>query len=194
MLNAQSERFVELLLIGKPDHVAYAEVYGMKSDETVDSPTLRSRARGKAHDPHVMRRLAELRAPVIQQATRRFAFDLDMALEGAQRAHDVAELIMDPANMLKAIELQAKLCKLLGSEGARPSTVLDSASTEDLVLLLKELKSRRDCDVLIEQVAEGLEAGAPGPVEDAELCDGDRGAGSTAAGGAGVLVDCQDLI
>lgn len=151
-LSTQHERFAELLMIGKAPHLAYESVFGVKEGETLSSQTLKSRARALACDSQVVQRVRELRAPVIQQLQDTYVFTCETALRKADRAHDLAEVLGDPGNMLKAIELQAKLKKLLVTVSETRHDSLDAVATADLVLLLSELKARRACDVLVESV------------------------------------------
>lgn len=171
MLSSEHERFVHLLLIGTAERDAYHQVFGLKDGETLESATLRIRARTLAKNPLIVRRLHDLRVPVIREAQATFAFSLDLAMQKCEDAYTLAECTHEPGHMLKAVELQAKLTKLLDGDKAPRATVLDSASTDELVRLLSELKARRDVDVVI----------------DAELVE-ERGAVGRGS------VDCSDLI
>jgi hypothetical protein len=170
-LSSEHERFVHLLLIGTSEAQAYYQVFGTKEGESENDAHLIHRARLLAKKPIIARRLADLRTPVIREAQQTYAFSLDMAMQKCEDAYLLAERTQEAGHMLKAVELQAKLTKLLDGDKAPRATVLDHASTDELVRLLSELKARRDVDVVIE--AEVLEVNA-------------------AAGGG--LVDCSELI
>ena len=166
-ISTQHERFCHLLLIGKSNVDAYIEVFGLKPHETASHPNVHARANALARDKMLQARLDTLRAPVIRELQHTFKFNTDLAMEKAEHAHDLAELMMDPGNMLKAIELQSKLRKLLVNVSEVRRDVLDEQSTEDLVQLLSELRTRRDADVVIDSL--------PGPHE---ACDEVYDAGS----------------
>lgn len=158
MLAPQHERFVQLLLIGTSPREAYVDVFGVKDHETPDHVNVLARANTLARTPEIVRRLEGLRAPVVREALQTFRFDLNVAMQKCEDAYSLAETSREPGHMLKAVELQSKLTKLLGDTERRESSALDQASTAELVMLLKELRSRRDADLVIEgTVVEGIE-------------------------------------
>ena len=153
VLTQQEERFARALLVGQSPHDAYAEAFNVVIDESEGTRGLKMRATYLSRSQRIRDRLLHLQAPVLRKAQATFEFTLDMALEKSQRAYDLAQACIDPGNMLKAVELQAKLKKLLVSVSESRSSKLDEVSTEDLLLLLAEVRERRA--TLIEVGGEG---------------------------------------
>jgi len=148
MLTPQGHAFILRLLNGDPPAKAYVSAFGLKPGESASDDTVKDRARRLYSDAEVQAEYNRLRAPAVKAAQSKYHFDLDVAMEKSARAHDLAELLADPANMLKAIELQAKLKKLLVSVSEHRGSPLDEAATSDLLLLLEELKARRAVEVI----------------------------------------------
>ena len=91
-------------------------------------------------------RVQELRRPVIRKLRRKIEYGLLKALEQCRVAYDLSYEKGDACGILKAVEMQAKLAKLLSEESTvnHRFGVLDDATTETLLAIRKEVEVRRE--------------------------------------------------
>jgi len=90
-------------------------------------------------------RIAELRKPVVRKLQKKFEYDLQKALSQANIAWENAYEAGDTTNMLKAIDMQARLAKLLSEEinVTHKYGVLDDANTEVLLAIREEIEKKK---------------------------------------------------
>lgn len=140
----KSEKFAQLVASGKSLTDAYVE---SRPNAIMRRTTAHKRASELAQRPDVKARIEELRAPIIKQVQKDFKYTIDTAMAEIELAKVLARALAKPETVLKGIELQCKLAKLL-SEGKQKdgSTPLDEATTEELLTLrelVREKKKRR---------------------------------------------------
>ena len=97
-------------------------------------------------DTDIILRVQELRRPVIRKLRRKIEYGLQKALEQCQVVYDLAYEKGDAGGILKAVEMQAKLAKLLSDEinGTPRHGLLDNTDTEVLLAMRKEIEIRRE--------------------------------------------------
>jgi hypothetical protein len=90
-------------------------------------------------------RVQELRRPVLRKFRRKLEYGLQKALEQCDVAWDLAYAQGDAKTLLKAVEMQARLAKLLSDEFNvnHRHGLLDDADTEVLLSMRKEIEIRR---------------------------------------------------
>jgi len=90
-------------------------------------------------------RVQELRRPVLRKFRRKLEYGLQKALEQCDVAWDLAHAQGDAKTLLKAVEMQARLAKLLSDEFNvnHRHGLLDDADTEVLLSMRKEIEIRR---------------------------------------------------
>ena len=151
LANARRERFAQLMVEGRTAVEAYRIVVDTSCQSTAGQ---HAAARDLAAHHDVAMRVRELRAPVIAKARKTFEYTLDQALEEASAVQHDAHGAGDYGSALRAIELKAKLQKLLVNISETKTTELDKMSTQLLLELARELKARRETrDVEVEQPA-----------------------------------------
>lgn len=143
--DSRQEKFCQLLCSGLSQTEAYIQSRGplaMKRNKIADAASMYAR------QPQIRARIEEIRAPVIEEIRQGLKFNLEQAFEEIDLTQRYAMALMQPQTALKAIELKAKLVKLLGGEKqVGQGGALDELSTEDLVELqqiLAERKALRD--------------------------------------------------
>ena len=90
-------------------------------------------------------RVQELRRPVLRKFRRKLEYGLQKALEQCDVAWDLAYAQGDAKTLLEAVEMQARLAKLLSDEFNvnHRHGLLDDADTEVLLSMRKEIEIRR---------------------------------------------------
>ena len=147
------EHFAEMVVMGK----SYVDAYEMSHDTAAQSKGRRySSAKSLAQHPEVVRRIAQLRKPIIDKAKRKFEYTLEQAMEECDQAHQLAELQAAPDKMMKAIELKAKLMRMLVTVSETRTSPLDGVSTEELVELLRFAKEMKEREIKTIAVGGGL--------------------------------------
>lgn len=114
------------------------EAYKLAYDK--DNPMAAMNLMGRTE---VILRIQQLRSPVIPKVAAKFEYSLNRAMEQAQIAWDLAFAKGDVGAMLKTIELQSKLTKLLAEtiDVNHRYGFLDDASTDTLVNMKKQLEA-----------------------------------------------------
>ncbi len=101
----------------------------------------------------VILRIQQLRTPVIPKVAEKFEYSMNRALEQCQTAWDLAYAQGNVQAMLKAIEMQARLSKLLSEQidVTHRYGFLDDTATENLLKMKQQLeavqKQRKTIDV-----------------------------------------------
>lgn len=154
-LPAARERFCQIVAFGHlPKYKAYAEAFEIALlDPAVEHPdliteqtkALSSDASALMANTTIRLRVAELRRPVVRKLQKKFEYDLQKALSQANIAWETAFEDGDTGNMLKSIELQSKLAKLLSEEinVTHKFGAVDDASTEVLLAIRDEVEKRK---------------------------------------------------
>ncbi len=91
-------------------------------------------------------RVQELRRPVLRKFRRKLEYGLQKALEQCDVAWDLAYAQGDAKTLLKAVEMQAKLAKLLTEQidVNHRYGLLDDTSTEVLLAMKREFEVRQE--------------------------------------------------
>lgn len=142
----RAERFAELVVGGEKLTDAYIAAY---AKHAVRRRQVSTQASALADRPEVKLRIEELRKPVIAKVQKKFQYGIEQALEEIAAAQQTARALGQPATELKAIELKAKITRLLGigSSTAQTEGALAGLSTDDLLemqTILRERKALRD--------------------------------------------------
>ena len=154
-LPAGREKFCQLVAFGNlPKNKCFAEAFGITLfDPAVEHPdliteqnkALSSDSSALMANTTIRLRIAELRRPVVRKLQKKFEYDLQKALSQANIAWETAFEDGDTGNMLKSIELQSKLAKLLSEEinVTHKFGAVDDASTEVLLAIRDEVEKRK---------------------------------------------------
>jgi hypothetical protein len=151
-LTVKQEAFALLLAQGLSHIDAYIQAYG-RDPKAENRDTFHKSAWSLSQETSVRLRVQELRAPVIRKVRKKIEYGLQRALEQCDVAWDLAYEAGDAKTLLKAVEMQAKLAKLLTEEinVNHRHGLLDDASTEVLLLMKKEAEVRRARQKLLPQ-------------------------------------------
>lgn len=105
-------------------------------------------------DTDIILRVQELRRPVIRKFRRKLEYGLQKALEQCDVAWDLAYAQGDAKTLLKAVEMQAKLAKLLTEhvDVTHRHGLLDDTSTEVLLAMKKEFEVRREKQKKLQEI------------------------------------------
>ena len=124
---------------------AYATAYERPFTTDDERRCAASDASTLLRETSIRLRVQELRAPVLRKVRRKIEYNTQRALEQCEVALDLATETGDAKTILKAVELQARLTKLLSEEinVNHRHGLLDDASTEVLLLMKKEAEVRR---------------------------------------------------
>lgn len=144
-LSWKHEQFALKVAFGIVPNEAYAEVYGLDSTNPLQLHTLTTMSSKLMQDTTVRLRIRELHQPVIRKLQRKLEYNLQQAFEQCQTAYDLAMADGNVTALLRAIELQAKLGKLLSEEVnvTHRYGALDSADTDTLLEMRKMVEERR---------------------------------------------------
>jgi hypothetical protein len=143
-------RFVASGELGTVD--AYCKAY----DKTITIENGQNIATSVSHmmaRTDVILRIQQLRTPVIPKVAEKFEYSMNRALEQCQTAWDLAYAQGNVQAMLKAIEMQARLSKLLSEQidVTHRYGFLDDTATENLLKMKQQLeavqKQRKTIDV-----------------------------------------------
>lgn len=106
----------------------------------------------------VILRIQQLRTPVIPKIAEKFEYSLNRALEQCQTVWDLAYAKGNEGAMLKAIEMQSRLSKLLSEQidVTHKYGFLDDTATENLIRMKQQLeavqKARKTIDITPKEV------------------------------------------
>jgi hypothetical protein len=154
-LPANREKFCQLVAFNA---IAKNEAYALSHDiemftrekdgdelYVAQMKALSSDASALMQNTTIRLRIAELRKPVVRKLQRKFEYDLQKALSQANIAWETAYEDGDTANMLKAIDMQSRLAKLLVEEVNvnHRYGVLDDASTAVLLGIRDEIEKKK---------------------------------------------------
>ena len=155
-LTPMQQRFCELIAGGTNQSKAFRIAYHAENRTAKD---VREKARILCRSERIMERIAEIRAPVIEQAQ----YGLRHAMDEAEEALDLARTTRQPSAMVSAVALRAKLNGLLVEDRQNNRTAYEGMSDADLA------RAERETDAAIAiargQVPAGAEAGASGRAE-----------------------------
>jgi phage terminase small subunit len=143
-LTAKREKFCQLVVAGETYTDAYLKAY--QKPAGYNRKVAAEEGSRLAHDTDIVLRVQDLRRPVIRKVQKKLEYNLQMALEECETAHRLAYAQGDPKTMLKAVELRAKLVRLLGKKEINITHnhgLLDDTSTEVLLEMKREIENRR---------------------------------------------------
>ena len=144
-LTGKRERFCQSMAQGYDSEEAYclAYVVELRPDTAQE---IGRKAKSLCHETSIVLRIAELKRPVLRKLQRKIEYNIQSALAQCQVAYDLAFEQGDAKGLLKAIEMQARLSKLLSEEinVNHRHGVLDDAATEVLLEMRKEIEVRRE--------------------------------------------------
>ena len=138
LLTGKREKFCQLVSADATYTDAYLEAY--QKPAGYDRKVAAEEGSRLMGETTVKLRVQELRRPVLRKFRRRLEYGLQKALEQCDVAWELAYAQGDAKTLLKAVEMQAQLSKLL-SEDINVNHrygVLDDASTEVLLAMKKE--------------------------------------------------------
>lgn len=157
VLNNKQEKFAQLMAanLGAEQSALYAKAFGLDLTNPIDNQAARAGATRLMHLVPVRLRIQELMRPALRKFKHKIEYGLQEALNQCQVAYDLAMETGDVKSLLKAIELQAKLSKLLTEniEVTHRYGVLDTASTETLLELRKAIEEKKAKQKLLPQPA-----------------------------------------
>ena len=135
------EEFCRLVAEGREPVEAYAEAYGCQEPITCASGSSRLMA-----DTDVILRVHQLKQPVVRQLKKRITYNLEKALEECETASTLAYAKGDAKTILKAVELKARLVKIIGADDINVNHrfgMLDDASTDVLLAMRAQLEHKQ---------------------------------------------------
>ena len=143
-LTGKREKYCQLVAAGSTYTDAYLEAF--QKPPGYDRKLAAEAGSRLMGETTVKLRVQELRRPVIRKLRRKIEYGLQKALEQCQVAYDLAYEKGDVGGILKAVEMQAKLAKLLSDElhVTHRHGLLDDADTEVLLAMRKEIEVRRE--------------------------------------------------
>jgi hypothetical protein len=123
----------------------YARVYGLNLENPVDMRSASGGAGVLLKNTRIRLRIHQLQEPVIRKLRRKLEYTIQQAFEHAAVAYDLALESGDVKSLIKAVELQSKLGKLL-SEDINVNHrygVLDDADTATLLEMRKMVEEKK---------------------------------------------------
>lgn len=143
-LAGDRERFAQAMAEGLSAFEAYVRVFAPDLSTAAALQDAKARTAQLCRDTRVVLRIQELKAPVVRKVRAKYEYSLQKAFEQCQVAYDLAFEGGDVKGILKAVEMQAKLAKLLSEEinVNHRYGVLDDTKTETLLAMKKELEVR----------------------------------------------------
>ena len=134
-LTAKQEKFCQAIVAGNSQSEAYRTAYDAENmaPQTVNHKASRLMAKG-----HIGARVAELRAPVVEN----LQYDLRAAMGEANEALEMAKAQGNTSVMVQATALRAKLCGLLIDKPTVVQSVLETTATEILLAMLADHERR----------------------------------------------------
>src|SRR5574341_388299 len=112
-LTGQRERFAQLVAEGMRISAAYVAAFGSPFATDEERKAVYEMASHLAADTSIVLRVQELRKPVLRKIRRKIEYGLQKALEQCETAFDLAYAQGDAKALLKAVEMQSRLAKLL---------------------------------------------------------------------------------
>lgn len=171
-LVGQRERFAQAMAEGMTGAEAYQLVFNPDLSTEAGVRDAKARMLQLCRDTRIVLRIQELKAPVLRKVRQKYEYSLQKALEQCQVAYDLAFEAGDSGGLLKAIEMQSKLAKLLSEEinVNHRYGVLDDASTETLLAMkatIEQRQAKTRLQVSVRQVEEN--PSPPTEATDAEI-------------------------
>lgn len=143
MLTGKREKFCQLVAADATYTDAYLEAF--QKPPGYDRKLAAESGSRLMGETTVKLRVQELRRPVLRKLRRKIEYGLQKALDQCEIAFDLAFEEGDAKSLLKAVEMQAKLSKLLSEDVniTHRHGLLDDASTEVLLEMRKDAEVRR---------------------------------------------------
>lgn len=168
ILSGKRERFCLLLVSGKKASEAYKQ--SRPGCEMTDH-TASVRAFELLKHPEILKRIAELRLPAVQQVRKAYKYSLEMALRECDEAYALAMALGQPSVMVGAVTVKAKIAGLVIDKKEVTHGVLDDLTTKELLRIRATLKEK----------APPVRNGALEMIEDmSDASDGKSGEGGVA--------------
>ena len=143
-LTGKREKLCQLVAAGATYTDAYLEAY--QKPAGYDRKVAAEEGSGLMANTDIVLRVQELRRPVLRKFRRKLEYGLQKALEQCDVAWDLAYAQGDAKTLLKAVEMQAKLAKLLTEQidVNHRYGLLDDTSTEVLLAMKREFEVRQE--------------------------------------------------
>lgn len=145
-LSPDREQFAQALASGADPMVAYCKAHGHDHSalEESEAKRIKSAVGRLLADTTVVLRVQELKRPVLRKLRRKFEYSLQKALAQCEVAYDLAYEKGDVGGLLKCVDMQARLAKLLSEEinVTHKYGLLDDADTQTLLEMRKEAEVR----------------------------------------------------
>lgn len=150
-LTGKREKFCQLVAADSTYTDAYLEAF--QKPAGYDRKLAAEAGSRLMADTDIILRVQELRCPVIRKFRRKLEYGLQKALEQCDVAWDLAYEQGDPKTLLKAVEMQAKLAKLLTEQiDVNHRGLLDDTSTEVLLEMKREIEVRREKQKKLQEI------------------------------------------
>ena len=157
-LTGKHEKFCQLVAADSTYTDAYLEAF--QKQPGYDRKLAAEAGSRLMGETTVQLRVQELRRPVIRKFRRRLEYGLQKALEQCDVAWDLAYEQGDPKTLLKAVDMQARLAKLLTEQidVTHRNGLLDDTSTEVLLEMKREIEVRQAKQKVLRKIkAENVE-------------------------------------
>jgi hypothetical protein len=159
------ERFAQLAALGDLTQAeAYAKAYNAACVTPDERKYCSACASRLLKDTDIILRIQELRRPIIRKLSRQYTYTLQDALRECEEMYDLAYANGNEMAMGRAIELKAKLVRILSDVVEHRHGFLDDASTAALLELKKELEVRKSQRQLENRKAITLEVNRADPL------------------------------
>ena len=151
-LTGKREKFCQLVAADATYTDAYLEAY--QKPPGYDRKLAVEAGSRLMSETTVKLRVQELRRPVLRKLRRKIKYGLQKALEQCQVAYDLAYAQGDAKTLLKAVEMQAKLAKLLTNQIDinHRYGLLDDTSTEVLLAMKRECEVRHEKQKKLQEI------------------------------------------
>lgn len=141
---AKRELFCRLMALDCEPAAAYGEAYNVPLTSTFNKSRAQTEATRLMGNSDVLLRIQQLRTPSIRKFQKKLEYTLQKALEQCEIVWTLSYTKGDTKTMLKAVEMQAKLGKLLSEQidVTHRHGFLDDTDTKVLVEMKKQLEDR----------------------------------------------------
>ncbi len=131
--------------LGCDQTALYAKIWGLDLTNPLHAETAQRGGAYLVRQVRVRLRIQQLQEPIVRKIRTKLEYNLQTALEQCTTAHDLALELGDVKSLLKAVELQARLGKLLSEtiDVNHRYGVLDDADTETLIEMRKLVEEKR---------------------------------------------------
>lgn len=144
-LTGGRELFAQRMAQGVDSVKAYVEAFAEQALEE-NAEERKEKARRLCRNTTIVLRIQELQRPVLRKLKHKIEYNVQRALEQCEIAFDLAYNDGDSKGILKAVEMQARLSKLLVEQidVNHKHGLLDNETTEVLIAMRDEIRIRKE--------------------------------------------------